>query len=295
MNNYKPSLLVANVFDPISRDESAIISLYESIADLGFYASLETRVIHDPAINRAFSELSLKQGWSITYWLTSNLNAEKLSLGDSNPAKRQAAVDFTKSLIAQASQGNAKYIGLCSGKHVHAIEDEYQAFKHSLQELLRFCASSPVELLIEPLDAYADKRFILGNETRVTQLYQDLQADNPHQLPLLCIDTAHIALNHDPIIPYMQHLGKYANRIHFANAVLDPDDPYFGDKHLPFNTTGFLDDTEIKTLFSASQSIVFNTPEVYLTCEIRSRLEDEMWSTEGKCRQLLQRLLNENT
>lgn len=292
MNNYQPSLLVANIFDPVSKNESTIMELYEAIADLKFYTSLETRIIHDPAVNRAFSELSLKNTWSITYWLTSNLNAAKLSLGDTDPEIRKSAVEYTKSLIELAIHGNASYIGICSGKHRRDIEAEYQSFKQSIQELLEFTADVPAELLIEPLDGFADKRFILGNETMVTRLFCDLQEYYaPNKLPLLCIDTAHIALNRDPIVPYMQHLGKYSNRIHFANAVLDRTHPDYGDKHLPFNHGGFLNEAEIKALFTASQSISFKTPEVYLTCEIRSLAEAEMWPTEASCQSLLRELL----
>ena len=293
MNNYKPSLLVSNVFDPISRDETKIMDLYESIANLNFYKSLEIRVIQSPSIRKAFSDLSKVHKWNITYWLTSNLNDSGFSLSNTLEFERIAAVEYTKRLIDMCVEGNASYIGICSGKRVHHSEDEFLAFKMSCIELLHYISNiDSIKLLFEPLDAYADKKFVVGDMHCVKRLYNELikSSVNIHQF-ILCIDTAHIALNKDDLFQYMTEFGQYSNRIHFANAILDPNNLNFGDKHLPFNNEGFLDNQMIKALFDYSKRIHFFCEEVFLTCEIRSKSFDEMEQTEQFGRELLLELL----
>lgn len=292
MNTYLPSLLVANVFDPVSKKEDTIMNLYQRIADLNFYKSLETRIIFDHDIRASFANLSIQQNWDITYWLTSNLNEKKYSLGNTVSSLRNQAIDYTKELIDLGIEGNAHYIGICSGKHVAAFDEEYQAFLETTKTLLRHISNTRVKLLLEPLDMRADKKFIIGDLNLVSKFYCDLKNDGyATDKVILCIDTAHIALNQDSIYTYMDQLSQYSNRIHFANAHLSLNDTLYGDKHLPFGQGGFLNELEVINLFNHTNKLQFLEETIYLTYEIRSKTIEEMWDTEAYGRRLIGNLL----
>lgn len=294
MLNLQPSLLVANVFDPISRNEERIMTLYREIASLDFYRSIETRVIFDDTIRQEFASFSRDVGWNVTLWLTSNLNEKGFNLSSEDDMIRQQSVSYMKELLDLANESNASYVGFGSGKWQTSPEISFPYFYSSLTELMEYVSQYPqLNLLLEPLDMLADKKFTIGSVSVIKELFERIKADpaiNETAL-FLCLDSAHFALNDDDFENGIRQLGKYSNRVHFANAVLDPESKLYGDKHMRFGEPGFLTEAVAHQISQTIKETEFREKKVYLTAEVRGGEEEDLWQLEDECAEFIQKLL----
>ncbi len=286
MNQFKTSLLASNIFDPLVGDEQNVIELYQKIADLNFYDSLETRLIFDKNIRRSFATLAERNNWNVTYWLTSNLNQKQLRLCSSDQVMRRKAVEYVKQLILMGYEGGASYIGICSGKSLGNRREELIAFLDSILELIEFIKPlKSLQLLLEPLDMFADKKHVVGDLQTTAYVMEYISKYSSIDLVSLCIDTAHIALNNDDIFEYIQNLGKYSNRIHLSNAILSKTHKDFGDKHIEFDRDGFLTFDEAKKIIKFSLTEKMYAKEVFFTVEVRCKDRIKCWDMERKYRE----------
>lgn len=288
MVNFLPSLLVSNIFDPVSKDEATILQLYEEIASLHYYKGIETRILFEKENQAAFSLLSKKAGWYVTFWLTGNLNARQLRLCDLDEQQRKEAVSYVKSLIDIGYKSNACAIGICSGQTAGNKQKEYRQFLTSMEELLHYITVYPaLTLVLEPLDAFADKKHIIGDLAITKKLLQDLQSKDLSRQFRLAFDTAHVALNEENLSATLQQLAPCVDRIHFANAVLDHKHPLYGDQHLPFGEPGFLNLQQAYRLIEEASKMSFSSHQLYLTGEVRAMDTHQMWPTEALTRDFI--------
>lgn len=290
MTTFKPSLLVSNIFDPISKDETQIMKLYQDIASLDYYKGIETRIILDSDVQKEFAELSKKANWDVTFWLTGNLNSQKMRLCDTDTQARQNAVSYVNTLIDIAAHCNAYAVGFCSGTSTGDREQEYHAFYSSIVEILDYMKKYPdIKLILEPLDAYADKKNVIGDLNTTLRLYEELSINgiNANQQFIACIDTAHFALNNDDLNETVTKLARYSDRIHFANAILDVNHPLYGDKHIEIGEHGFLNEIVAQNLVNHARSLKFDCDSIYLTVEVRTYAKADMWPMEAMTREFL--------
>src|SRR5699024_5457919 len=177
-------------------------------------------------------------------WSTSNLNNEGLYLADSDEEKRKKAVSYMKKIIELSVEANAEFVGFTSGKKLlpdSKMDEQIQSFEKSVIELIDYIEQyDQIELMLEPLDTRADKKFVIGETDYVVNFFERLAEQNKLNKLSVCIDTAHIVLNNEDIIKSMEKLSQYSQRIHLANVVLNKESELFGDKHLQMGTPGFL-------------------------------------------------------
>ena len=62
-NKYVPSILISNIFDPISRDSEELEGIFNKLLELNFYKEIETRVIQDKILRRKFESLVEQANW----------------------------------------------------------------------------------------------------------------------------------------------------------------------------------------------------------------------------------------
>ncbi|GAA5421198.1 MAG: sugar phosphate isomerase/epimerase [Tetragenococcus koreensis] len=286
-----PSILFNNVFDPISRNEAEIMSYYRDLYDIYEYKSLETRLIFDKEIRKEFAEFVSRKNVSVTIWSTSNLNNKKLYLADPDEEKRQEAVRYMKEIIDLSVESNAEFIGFTSGKKILSnleMNKQIQNFEKSIIELIDYVEQyEQIELLLEPLDTDADKKFVVGSTDYVLDLFERLEEQDKLNKLSVCIDTAHIVLNNECVIKSMKKLSKYSQRIHLANVVLNQESELFGDKHLRVGTPGFLTQNFATQMLDEADGLKFRSEKVYVAIEVRGQETDDLFKLEKENRKFL--------
>ncbi len=284
MTNFNNSLLFSNIFDPLSHNEETALRTLEKISLMNKYVSIETRPFKDPILRQEFRELAKKSNWSLTFWLTSDMNKNKANLSSVDEKTRVKSLNITKDLIDIAVEGGAEYIGLGAGSISKDISVSFNQFYESLIELLTYMEKYPeTYLMIEPLDMYVDKKSTIGDLNTTQNLFKRLEKNGLDDKVYLCIDTAHFILNDDDIFETLSLLGKYSNRLHFANAIIDSNNSNFGDKHLPFGGDGVLDENLAKKIIKFSSNIEFKTKDIYVTAEVRCNDIEKVWILEDEC------------
>ncbi|GMA08453.1 hypothetical protein GCM10025886_16040 [Tetragenococcus halophilus subsp. flandriensis] len=286
-----PSILFNNVFDPVSKDEAEVMKYYRDLYSTYEYESLETRLIFDKGIRKEFAEFVSENNISVTIWSTSNLNNKKLYLADPDEEKRQEAVSYMKKLIDLSVKVNAEFVGFTSGKKIlpdSEMEQQVQSFEKSVVELIDYVEQyEQIELMLEPLDTEADKKFVVGSTDYVVDFFERLEKQNKLKKISVCIDTAHIILNNECAAKSMEKLSKYSQRIHLANAVLDRENKLFGDKHIRMGSPGFLNQKVATKLLNEAANLRFRSEKVYVAIEVRGQEQDNLFKLEEENREFL--------
>lgn len=285
---YIPSLLVSNIFDPCIKTPEDSMELYRKLKAQGHYTSIETRLVEGEDFIQAF--LDLKPEWRITYWTTGQLGRAGLNLSDLCEENRIKAVEKVKEMITTSTRTHGEFIGLASGKMVDGKrEDGLCQFEKSLKELLCYIQEKgyPTKLLVEPLDAFAHKKNVLG-DTKTTLKFLSRFDKSVFQNQRLSIswDSAHVALNKDDFKESIQVLAPYISRVHFANAILDETNPRFGDWHIDLCEEGFLNQQVARDILEALDEV--SSGEILVTMEIRESDKEKVWALEDKCYHFLQ-------
>lgn len=286
-----PSILFNNIFDPVSKDEAEVMKYYRDLYSTYEYESLETRLILDKDIRKEFAEFVSENNISVTIWSTSNLNNKKLYLADPDEEKRQEAVSYMKKLIDLSAKANAEFVGFTSGKKIlpdSEMEQQVQSFEKSVVELIDYVEQfEQIELMLEPLDTEADKKFVVGSTDYVVDFFERLEKQNKLKKISVCIDTAHIVLNNECATKSMEKLSKYSQRIHLANAVLDRENKLFGDKHIRMGSPGFLNQKVATKLLNEAANLRFRSEKVYVAIEVRGQKQDNLFKLEEENREFL--------
>ncbi len=293
MTLIKPSILISNTFDPLSRDEEHVMKLYQTIADLNYYNAIETRIIFNTQVQKEFADLATLHEWYVTFWVTGNLNNLAFRLNNLNESERIKAVDQVKIYCDLAVKSNAKAIGFCSGKtEGHPLEEQEQFFKSVVSILVHARKYEELDIIIEPLDSSSDKRNTLGDLETSLSFFQRINSSglNHDKRIRCCIDTAHFALNNDNLSETIKELSIYSDRVHFANAILDPSHIDYGDKHIAIGDPGFLDKGYCIELYEQCRTLDFISKDTYLTIEERVLDQQKMFEKESEHREFLNTL-----
>lgn len=294
-----PSILFNNVFDPVSRNEVEIMNYYRDLYDIYGYKSLETRLIFNKEVRKEFARFVRERDISVTIWSTSNLNNEGLYLADPDEEKRKNAVSYMKKIIDLSAEANAEFIGFTSGKKIvpnSEMNKQINSFEKSVIELIDYIEKyNRIELMLEPLDTDADKKFVVGKTNYVIDFFERLAKQNKLNKLSVCIDTAHIVLNNEGVIKSMEKLSQYSQRIHLANVVLNKESELFGDKHIRMGTPGFLTQKIANQILKEANKLEFRTEKVYVAVEVRGGEDDDLFKLEEENRKFLFRSMpNEN-
>lgn len=288
---YVPSLLVSNVFDPCIQTPKDAIELYRKLIKQGRYPSIETRLIEGETFIQEY--LKLHPTWSVTYWTTGQLGRAGLNLSDLEEENRKLAVEKVKEMIAIATRTNAEFIGIASGKMIDGKRKEgLDQFEKTIRELVEYIDQKhfSIKILIEPLDAFAHKKNVLG-DTLTTKAF--LSRFDPsffeHQKVSISWDSAHVALNKDDFKESIECLAPYISRVHFANAILDESHPRFGDWHIDLCKEGFLNQEVAKTVLETLDHV--RSGKIFVTMEIREHDIQKVWALEKNCYDFLQEVI----
>lgn len=287
---YHPSILVSNILDPLTHNDEDLCLVYQRLAEMKRYKSIETRLFKEGVI-RDLCVQQLNQA-EFTFWITGELQRAGLNLSSVDEVNRREAVNKVKQMMKEAQASSCTWLGIASGRIETTASEGCTAFVKSVTELFDEInhQAYTFKFILEPLDQFAHKCNVLGTTETVLSFMNRLPEEAiENKQVCLCWDSAHMALNEDDFENSLAALAPYIVRIHFANAVLDKNAKLYGDHHLGFCDEGFLNlesAGKIKTLMDK-----YLKGDITVAVEIREKEREHAWQLEEQSYAFLMQVL----
>ncbi|MCR1899090.1 sugar phosphate isomerase/epimerase [Irregularibacter muris] len=284
-NVFKHSLLVSNIFDPLTHDTKTLEKLYDDLSKPLRYQSIETRLIRDEHLINKFKSIKSKNQWNTTYWITGEISRAKLNPSSMDETLRVKAVNEIKRMIDLASLTKCDFIGIASGpcEDENKRYDQIDQFQKTILEILEYIQekSYSMKVVFEPLDVFAHKKNVLGKTDEVYEFLNRFPKDimKANQLSI-CWDSAHFALNEEEFNYSINKIAPYISRVHFADAILDKDNEAYGDWHRNFDQKGFMNEHVASSILRQIIKTKVHQEEIYVAVEIREHDASNVWNLE---------------
>jgi len=289
-NCFTPTLLLGETHFFHRNQPGVIAAAIDRMSGEGFFRGVE---IADVAVfedRRRIGRIMRDQSTRLTYWTSMILYEEQLNLSALDEDLRRKSVARIKQEMNFAAECEAACFAVLSGPDpgpaYRAVGTE-QLFRSLCELAEALKAFSGLRLLLEPLDREAHKNALIGPTPEAVGLARRVRQIHP--MFGLSWDTAHAALCGEDLFEAIRAGRSCIAQIHLANAVLDRQDPRFGDHHMPIGKPGFLDVKVIADLFRMAMEIGWfgdNRPGV--SVEVRTAQGNDPWETVTQCRRILE-------
>ncbi|HEY8891308.1 MAG TPA: TIM barrel protein [Clostridium sp.] len=285
------SLLIGEMFFPISYDDKNILEVIRRAGELGFYEGVETGIIFDSKVASKIRTECENKKLRLTQWSTLNINNENLNLSSVNKEIRNKSLSRVKELIHFSAECGTKTFALTSGPDPGAAYRE-EAKKYLADSLHVVCNevkryNKDMDVVMEHLDRYVHKKQLLGPVDETVIWMMPIHQDCPNMY--LGWDAAHAALDGENLITTLHQAAPIMAELHLSNAVLNPSDPLYGDNHMKYGAPGFLTIEVAGELLKTAVSL--NTLKerdgIFTAVEIRTTKADDLWKVEKESREFL--------
>lgn len=289
-----PSLLIPEVFHPLKREKNFTAEVIESIADDGFYKSIEVGDGFEKAERKRIRELTEKMDIDVTQWLTFLIEENNLDVSSLDSKHRLESVNRIKDSMSLSAEIGAKNVAIVTGDDPgeELREDGEKKLYESLCELAETAKTFGMNLLIEPLDRFAHKKRIIGTTDETIKLLNRVK--EKHNNVGIAFDTAHAALNEENILEALEKGKSHIHQIHFSNAVLDKHNDLYGDFHMEVGKPGFLTIEEISAILRKAKELnMQQTNGLRVATEVRGRGDRaSCYQNEKEIRSILKQALD---
>jgi len=230
----------------------ATLAALQRVTEERYFQAVQTVHVETAAERASVAEIVEEHRLELTYCAARVLGDGGYNLSSIDDSRRRESCAVALRELDRARECGAVRFSLVSGSAPPSPDDRpraLDALTRSLEIIAHAAAKPPaVRPVIEPLDWNSHKRGTLGTVGEAVAL---IDAVRRNGLDLgLCADTAHMLLNgEDPVgdtIPALPNLAEY----HLCNPVLDPRDPQYGDRHLPFGPPGALDEDALPPIIA---------------------------------------------
>jgi len=274
---------------PFLGQDDVFADAIQRIGDEGFFQSVELVNVDNVKQRRRIAKLVDANGLSVTYWLTLYCFVHRLSLSATDEALRKISVAKMKDHMEQAAQCGARAFAVGSGPDpgLGLREAATEQFYISLCELCQAAEQfSNMRVIIEPMDREAHKNCLIGPTAEFVKLISRVRKDYAHMG--ICWDSAHVALCGDDIWESFTASKDLIFQMHLSNAILDRNDPGFGDNHIATGEPGFLTVEKIAELFGlAAKTNLFSGKSLSIAMEVRTKEGACPWANINESRRLL--------
>ena len=291
---FLPTILMPEIYRPFIKNESFFVSKIEEIAEEGFYKGIEIASIHDKANRQRIREIASSAGLIITQWMTAAITEKGLDLSAVDEKSRQYAVSEIIKNIALAKETGASTIALITGPDPGEAQHEKAAesLVESLKEICTEARAYGMEVIVEPLDRHVHKKMFLGPSAETARILLEVKKSHPNIG--FAFDTAHAALNGEKMEEALEITCPLVSQLHLSNAVVDSDDPLYGDYHIPLGEPGFLTYPKAVAIVKKTKSLgIFSAKPFRISVEVRTNENEDAHYTERVAKEFLKKLLVE--
>ena len=151
-------------------------------------------------------------------------------------AERRYALYILRREIGFAMECGAKKIVLGSGPDVPGMrEDAKKRFADVLYDVFSDIPKD-VMICLEPTDRDMDKHFLFGPAAETADFVRRMRCGGLTNFGML-LDMAHIPLMHETLETAVRAAGETIVHVHLGNNIVsNPENPMYGDRHVPFGT-----------------------------------------------------------
>ena len=278
---FRPSVILSETHFPFLGQDDVFADAIQRIGDEGFFQNIEIVNIDNVKQRRRIATLLEANSLSMTYWSTLYCFVHKLSLSATDEALRKTTIAKMKDHMEQADECGAQTFAVGSGPDPgqDLREAATEQFYISLCELCEAATQFPnMRVIIEPMDREAHKNCLIGPTAEFVKLISRVREDYANIG--ICWDSAHVALCGDDIWESLKASKDIVFQMHLSNAILDRNDPGFGDNHMATGKPGFLTVEKIAELFSlAAKSNLFSPESLSIAIEARTTKGSDPWAT----------------
>lgn len=275
----KPGMMISQTW-PNSRETPwETLRAIEATLEIGFFEALQTVEIPYPDERKAIATVVSQENIPLTYCISRVLNENDLNLSDLDPARRKRSWEAAIRSLDDARDAGAVALAFVSGPaptDPARRPDGLKCLEESLEKICTAARIAPaVQVVLEPLDYAAHKRFCLGRTVEAAELCGRMREAGLELF--LCLDTAHLILNEEDPLEALRTVQKLVPEFHFCNCVTDRSHPLFGDRHLPFGPPGVMDVDGIAAIMRGAHEAGYLNPweRPGLFCEVLKRPEDK--------------------
>jgi hydroxypyruvate isomerase len=266
-----PSVLLCEAYYNNRHDNKFIVSKVENVVQDGFFKSIEMSPLACADLRKKVAKAINIKGSKIescVIWATERLGEHEVNLNALDEKQRQASVDAVKAVLDGAKETAATHVGIYAGPNVGILERScaYKALIKSVGEIASYAKKLDLEVLLEPLDRFAHKKKLLGTSRDAKELFEIISKE--HSNVKLCLDTAHTALNREDLCEALDMVAPFTKFVHLSNAVLDFNDPLYGDNHILPGEPGFLTVKAAERMFTHAYKAGVNAD-----CGLRAAVE----------------------
>ena len=176
----------------------------------------------------------LDSGKVINYNIGDRFGEVPLNPVSPEEKEQMRAYDTIMREIEYALSVNSKKIVFASGPD--CPHDRRGAFQRLLELVIKIGKQLPsdVVLALEPTDRDMDKFFLLGSLSETVDFVKAAK-DRGVNIGIL-LDMCHIPIVHETLDSALEKTKEQLVHIHLGNALVrNPNSPFFGDKHIPWD------------------------------------------------------------
>lgn len=286
-----PGIMISQAWPNSRESEGSTLRGIETVLEQGFFQAFQTVEIPYPKERKKIAGLMRSEGKRLTYCIARVLNENSLNLSDLDNSNRRRSIRQAVRCLDDAREAGAAAFALISGPRPRNPTLRPEALKRLADSLVPICQAATEEpslqVVLEPLDFAAHKKASLGMTTEAVQI---CNAPDLRDLVLtLCLDTAHLLLNHEDPVKALALARPHVTEYHFCNCVIDTADPLFGDRHLPFGTPGVIDVEAFASILGGLESLEFLSTQTKppIFCEVLKRPQDKPLEVVKHCQKTL--------
>jgi sugar phosphate isomerase/epimerase len=292
MGYFIPGIMISQGY-PNTRDEKGATfqAIQDATAD-GYIKAVQCLNVIDSKERGDIKKYIEANDIYLTYCLSRAVSDNKLNLSSLDEELREKSVRFVIDKAEEAKEIGSGVVQVISGKRPDSAHDRPKALaklQQSLAEIAKAYKAYNIELVIEPLDYFADKKNTLGTTIEALELCE--ATDNL----VLCLDTAHMLLNGEDIVHMTLIAKESAPEFHFCNCSRDKSSAFYGDRHLLISQKGDAEETQVLEWSKQLKNIGYfsktKTPRLFfeINCELAKKAPSELTDY---CITLFQRIEN---
>ncbi|MCU6736646.1 sugar phosphate isomerase/epimerase family protein [Diplocloster agilis] len=190
--------------------------------------------------------------------------------------ERRYAQEQLQRCIDEAAWLGAATMSFLAGRWEEGRQEEHlgQLVK-TTAALCRYAKLRNMSVELEVFDYDVDKRVLIGPASLAAEFAAAVRADCRNFG--LIVDLSHIPLTHESMEQVVQILKPYITHVHIGNAVLDPENPAYGDQHPRFGCpAGRNDVTEVAAFLQClrAEGVADKKKRLPLSFEVKPRAQE---------------------
>ena len=114
-NNFKPSILLSEIFGLSKRKPGFIVGKVEAVARDGYFRAIETGCFYPQEDRRRIAAITRDHGIEVVQWLTEVIDEDKLDLCALDETLRHRSVERLKAELPGAAECGATTVSIVTG------------------------------------------------------------------------------------------------------------------------------------------------------------------------------------